>query len=1026
MTFIKPYLKEELYEIICRDASVFTFIQDYGPDGLWLWDLKKPENLWMNPKFWDSLGYSSISTRPAWEKLIFPEDLKELQRELAGQQEEPATPYSFLLRFYHFSGYTIWMNCKLKLIEDESSGFTRALGALTDVTKFKKTDLGLIDQVQRYEHIIEGTNIGAWEWNIQTGETIFNKQWANILGYELDEIRPTSPETWDRFSHPEDKIKCDHLLTEHLEGLTEFYETECRMKHRSGKWIWVADRGKVVSWTPDGKPEWMTGYHEEITERKNNFERNKLFIDQAPTAIAMFDTQMRYLAVSNRWLMESNITEKEIIGKSHYEINPDLPEKWKEIHRKSLKGKVFRKDEDYFKRADGSELWVNWEVRPWYKDENEIGGLIMHIADVSNLKKAEKLNRERQNFLETILSNINVGIVSCDETGRLTLFNETLREWHGLPETDIPQSQFSEYYGLYKTDGVTRLKTDEIPLIKALHSGYVHNDEMVIKPNKGDIRITTVTGSQLRDDSGKISGAVVALHDITERKKAEERLRISEAAFRGNFENAAIGMAILNEKGQWLEVNKSLCQMTGYSAKELKKLTFQDITHPEDLDADVGLLEELLRGKRNYYHMEKRYFHKDGHLIYVILSVSLVKDANHQPLYFISQITDVTPRKKAEQKLEETLAKLESILDAGTQVSIIATDKEGTINAFNKGAENLLGYSAEEVLHKTKPVQFHRESEVRKVAKALSKETGKHVEDFKVFSNLAERYRHDTREWTYIRKDGSSFPVQLTINPIKDKNEIVGYLGIAVDISRLKAVETEIKSLLTVTKDQNERLKNFAHIVSHNLRSHSGNLAMLLDLYVQENPEAEKDEMIIHLKTASQNLKETIAHLNEVVLMNTSVSDNLVNIDLKDSIDHTVKNVSALAEASGVTIQNNVKENVFILGLPAYLDSILLNFLTNGIKYSCPERKSYVKLSTENTGKHIILKIEDNGLGIDLSKNRRKLFGMYKTFHTHKDSRGIGLFITKNQIEAIGGKIEVESEKGTGTTFKIYFKYVKN
>ena len=589
-----------------------------------------------------------------------------------------------------------------------------------------------------------------------------------------------------------------------------------------------------------------------------------------------------------------------------------------------------------------------------------------------------------------------------------------------------PPSEYSNYYHLFKSDGVTPLKKEEIPVLKTLKVGFVKNEEIVIKKTDGSSRIVSTNGSRLTDADGNILGAVIAMHDISAAKAAEEKLRISEQTFRGNFENAAIGMAIVDTTGRWIEVNKSLCNIVGYTEEELSKLTFQDITHPDDLGIDLQNLKELVSGERNFYHMEKRYIHKNGETVYIILSVSLVRDDNGNPLHFVSQITDITLRKQTQQKLQNTLAYLESIFNASTRVSIIATDRSGIITSFNKGAENLLGYSREEMEFKYSPEKIHLKKEIDLRAQELSIQLEEDVQSFDVFTALADKGQFDTREWTYVRKNGSHFPVQLTITAIKEGDEIIGYLGIGTEISQLKNAEKEIKSLLEVTKDQNERLKNFAHIVSHNLRSHSGNFEMLLDLYVQENPEVKENEMIQYLNVASDNLKDTIAHLNEVVLINTSMKDNLIDIDLKQCIDKAAKNIGAVARDMDVKIINEVDPTIKVKGLSAYLDSILLNFLTNGVKYSSPERESYIKLSAKVQKKFVVLSIEDNGIGIDLKKNESKLFGMYKTFHKNKDARGIGLFITKNQVEAIGGKIETESTVNKGTTFKIYFRYEKN
>lgn len=156
--------------------------------------------------------------------------------------------------------------------------------------------------------------------------------------------------------------------------------------------------------------------------------------------------------------------------------------------------------------------------------------------------------------------------------------------------------------------------------------------------------------------------------------------------------------------------------------------------------------------------------------------------------------------------------------------------------------------------------------------------------------------------------------------------------------------------------------------------------------------------------------------------MNTTITENIAPVNLNNAIENSINNIQILAKNADVEILNEVKKDVYILGIPAYVESILLNFLSNSIKYKSEKRKAYIKLNATIEDDKIVLSIEDNGLGIDLKQNGDKLFGMYKTFHMNDDARGIGLFITKNQIEAIGGKITVTSAVDKGTTFKLYFQ----
>ncbi len=258
--------------------------------------------------------------------------------------------------------------------------------------------------------------------------------------------------------------------------------------------------------------------------------------------------------------------------------------------------------------------------------------------------------------------------------------------------------------------------------------------------------------------------------------------------------------------------------------------------------------------------------------------------------------------------------------------------------------------------------------------------------------------------------------------PLLDEKGIAnGLLGISLDITNIKQKEKELRNLIDVTSLQNKKLINFAHIVSHNLRSHTANFSMLLDFLQHEEDEKEKAKILEMLNSSSGNLLETIENLNEVLAINTNINIEKKEVNLYETVKTVKHNLEEFIMENDAQIENNILNDQTIKVIPQYLDSILINFITNGIKYKHPKRKPKISLNLLREEHYSILTIADNGLGIDLKKYGNKLFGMYKTFHSHENARGMGLYITKNQIESMGGKIEVESEVGTGTIFKIFF-----
>jgi PAS domain S-box-containing protein len=261
------------------------------------------------------------------------------------------------------------------------------------------------------------------------------------------------------------------------------------------------------------------------------------------------------------------------------------------------------------------------------------------------------------------------------------------------------------------------------------------------------------------------------------------------------------------------------------------------------------------------------------------------------------------------------------------------------------------------------------------------------------------------------------------------RGEPLKMIGINWDISEIRKADIKLKKLWNTTREQNEGLTNFAYIVSHNLRTHATNLSALSGILVQSEhggfqPEDEERKNIVKMiNDGAESLTETITHLNEVVQIRSDVKEKIEKINLRQSIQGVLSNIGKVIADQNAIYDIDVDENVEIKAIPAYLDSILLNLFTNSLRYSHPERRLKINVSATKIKNKVVVKFWDNGQGIDLKRYGKKIFGMYKTFHKHKDSKGIGLFITKNQIEAMGGKIDVKSVVGEWTEFNLFFKH---
>lgn len=236
-----------------------------------------------------------------------------------------------------------------------------------------------------------------------------------------------------------------------------------------------------------------------------------------------------------------------------------------------------------------------------------------------------------------------------------------------------------------------------------------------------------------------------------------------------------------------------------------------------------------------------------------------------------------------------------------------------------------------------------------------------------------------------------------------------------------EGVPATFKPVTDIMTDQNQRLQQFAHIVAHNLRSHSGNLELMLRMLRESDDLAEKELFLCQIENISSSLSETIHNLTEVIRVNGLTSRGKVVTELGCVIKNALNTLQADLDQSGAKVFISEYGWQELDCEPAYLDSIVLNLLCNAIKYRHPDRIPEIRIETTLAGTHKQLKISDNGLGIDLELYGDKLFGLYKTFHKNKDARGVGLFITKSQVEAMGGRIWVESTPGVGSQFTVEF-----
>lgn len=347
---------------------------------------------YVNPKFVEVTGYSREEALGQNPRVLKSgdkgsEDYAQLWNAISSGKEWRG---EFLNK--KKDGELFWERAAISPIRDREGRITHYLAVKEDITAQKWTEHQLQLEQRRLANVLEGTNAGTWEWNVQSGETVFNERWAEIIGYSLPELAPISIETWLRHVHPDDLEVSNESLQRHFRGELPYYECELRVRHRDGRWVWILDRGKVISWTEDGKPAIMAGTHQEITERKRAEEelRSKTeeldrYFTSSLDLLCIANGAGEFVRLNPEWVKVLGYPVEELIGKSFLDyVHPDdRASTLKAMELLAAQEEVANFENRYLRR-DGTYLWIEWRSKP-------IGESIYAVArDITDRKRAEE------------------------------------------------------------------------------------------------------------------------------------------------------------------------------------------------------------------------------------------------------------------------------------------------------------------------------------------------------------------------------------------------------------------------------------------------------------------------------------------------------------------------------------------------------------------------------------------------------------------------------------------------------------
>jgi PAS domain S-box-containing protein len=458
--------------------------------------------------------------------------------------------------------------------------------------------------------------------------------------------------------------------------------------------------------------------------------------------------------------------------------------------------------------------------------------------------------------------------------------------------------------------------------------------------------------------------------------------------------------------------NKGIQGIFGYKKEDVGTTSswWFDRIHPEDSLKMSVKLYSFLEQKTERWQDEYRFKCADGSYKYVFDRGFLVKDTDGKAIRMIGAIQDVTKQKEEEQRLKL----LETVITQ-TKDAVVITDTDTSNNPIpniifvNQAFTKMTGYKPKEVIGKS-PLMFtgpkSDKVELEKLSKAI------------------KNYKDCFIETISYKKNGEEYWVNFSMIPVTNKEgEHSHWISIQRDVTKEKNQEREREQLIRELTQNNKDLKQFSYITSHNFRAPLSNLTGLLNLL--EDVPIENDELqeiLNGFKRSTHLLNETIEDLVKVVIIKDNPSILKEDISMKEIFENVFFQLNNQINLYKPTIKFDIDDALSIYINKAYMESIILNLMSNALKYRSLDKLPKISIKAVEKENFVNLIIKDNGIGIDLDKNKEKIFGLYQRFHNYPDSKGLGLYLVKSQIEAMGGSIEVESQVGKGTQFTLTFK----
>lgn len=706
-----------------------------------------------------------------------------------------------------------------------------------------------------------------------------------------------------------------------------------------------------------------------------------------------------------------------LLGSSCPKVWPEAADFFQNVIDKTLQAESLSCKQCSYPPANtkaAEEVWVDLDCSPLL-DENgkPYGAFIVHTETTPSIEAWQQV-REKDQRLSSILEGSGNAYFEYNIKTKVSEWSERLREILGYHQEEERQEiDFNFFLSLIHPEDRARVGA---AVNRTITEGVPYEEEYRIRHRAGHYIYLHPKGKLMTDQHGQPAYVAGIATDVTRWRQIEEELKASEERFRTMAEASGILVAQTDEQGKAVYFNQEWLTLTGRSMPELLNFGWAEFLHPDDRE-DLIIAYNKAFEKREILKKEFRLLSGEGIYRWQLAVLSPCFSPRGTFTGYVSSCVDVSELKWAEDRLAYQ-SRLTKIITDNATVGLFMMDAQGRTTYMNPAAEKISGFTFEEargevlhdLTHYLHPDGTPFPMEACTIGQA-------------VFS-LGQLKNHED---VFIHKDGSFYPVLCSASALYDNDALKGLILEVQDISERKKAEKALEAKNAQLVRINNDLDNFIYTASHDLKAPIHNIEGLVNV-LQNNlgPVRQKDSKIkVVMDMMHQSIdkfKATIKDLTEVAKVENSREEEVSEVFFQEILEEVMGNIKSQLEEANATLTVNFEKAPGIHFARKNLRSILYNLVSNAAKYRSPHRPAKISIRTEPYEReYVLLAVQDNGLGIK-EADKPKVFTMFKRLHQHVEGTGVGMSIVKRIIENQGGRIELESEVGKGSTFKVYFK----